>query len=136
MFSRGEIRLLGMTLILFLAGLGWRSAQARLALSPLQVDGTQLEWNTEAAVESDSAGVVALPKHSSRPAKPSKISGSLDPNLASVAQLQTLPGIGPALAVRIAEARADGPFKDPDDLLRVKGIGPAKLEKLRPHLTF
>jgi len=42
----------------------------------------------------------------------------------------------PSLIKRIAEARADGPFKNPDDLLRVKGIGPAKLEKLRPHLTF
>lgn len=125
-----------MTLILFLAGLGWRSAQARLALPPLEVGGTQLEWSSEPAIETDTAGMVALPKHAARPAKPSKISGSLDPNRASVAQLQTLPGIGPALAVRIAEARAEGPFKDADDLLRVKGIGPAKLEKLRPHLTF
>jgi len=125
-----------MTLILFLAGLGWRSAQARLSLPPLAVGGTQLDWATEPTLESDSAATLALPKHSSGPAKPSKISGSLDPNLASVAQLQTLPGIGPALAIRIAEARANGPFKDPDDLLRVKGIGPAKLEKLRPHLTF
>ena len=125
-----------MTLVLFLAGLGWRSAQARLSLAPLQVGGVPLEWSTEPAPEADSTASVAIPKRSSNPAKPSKISGSLDPNHSSVAQLQTLPGIGPALAIRIAEARDDRPFKDAEDLLRVKGIGPAKLEKLRPHLTF
>lgn len=42
--------------------------------------------------------------------------------------LETLPGIGPALAARIVAAR---PFHDVDDLLRVRGIGPATLERLR-----
>jgi competence protein ComEA len=49
-------------------------------------------------------------------------------NAADPRLLETLPGIGPALAARIVAAR---PFHDVDDLLRVRGIGPATLERLR-----
>lgn len=136
MFSRGEIRWIGTTLAIFLAGLGFRSAQARLSLSPLEVSGTALEWKQETASESESAVSVAVRKHSARTTKPAKISGTLDVNRAGAAQLQGLPGIGPALAQRIVDARTESPFREADDLLRVKGIGPAKLEKIRPHLTF
>ena len=135
MFSRGEIRLLGLTAALFLAGLGWRSAQARLALPPLETRGTPLEWTSEPAVEADSVSTIPV-KTATADHKSRKISGTLDPNRASLADLQTLPGIGPALARRIADARSDAPFRSSEDLLRVKGIGPAKLEKLRTHLTF
>lgn len=56
----------------------------------------------------------------------------LDMNRAGVEELQTLPGIGPALAQRIVESRTrDGPFQRPEDLLRVKGIGPATLNRFR-----
>ena len=56
----------------------------------------------------------------------------VDLNRAGVEKLQTLPGIGPALASRIVESRSrEGFFKSPEDLLRVSGIGPATLEKLR-----
>jgi competence ComEA-like helix-hairpin-helix protein len=61
----------------------------------------------------------------------------LDPNLASAAELEALPGIGPALARRIVEDRAaNGPFRTPDDLLRVRGIGPRLLDRIRPNLRF
>lgn len=56
----------------------------------------------------------------------------LDLNRADLEDLQTLPGIGPALAARILESRnRDGPFENPEDLLRVSGIGPVKLARLR-----
>lgn len=59
----------------------------------------------------------------------------VDPNRASAAELETLPGIGPAIAARIiAEREANGPFRSLDELLRVSGIGPATLDRLRPHL--
>jgi competence protein ComEA len=53
-------------------------------------------------------------------------------NAAGPEELMALPGIGPAIAAAIVEDRtARGPFSSVDDLLRVRGIGPAKLEALR-----
>lgn len=55
-------------------------------------------------------------------------------NSAGVSELQQLPGIGPALAQRIVETRKGGHFTSADDLLRVPGIGKAKLAKLRDYV--
>lgn len=55
-------------------------------------------------------------------------------NSASASELQQLPGIGPALAQRIVETRKGGRFTSADDLLRVPGIGKAKLAKLRDYV--
>jgi competence protein ComEA len=61
----------------------------------------------------------------------------INPNLASKADLETLPGIGPVLAQRIIDyRRAHGPFKKITDLRKVSGIGRKKLEKMQPYLTI
>ncbi len=63
-------------------------------------------------------------------------SGPLDLNTASVEQLDTLPGVGPATAAAIvAHRERNGPFTSVDGLLDVRGIGPAKLEALRDLVT-
>ena len=57
-------------------------------------------------------------------------------NTASSAELQRVPGIGPKTAERIlAMRRSVGKFHGVDDLLAVRGIGPKKLEKMKPYLT-
>ncbi|HET7106544.1 MAG TPA: helix-hairpin-helix domain-containing protein [Candidatus Acidoferrum sp.] len=57
-------------------------------------------------------------------------------NTANSADLQQVPGIGPATAQKILDTRKSyGTFKSVDDLLAIKGIGPKKLEKMRKYLT-
>lgn len=53
-------------------------------------------------------------------------------NTADLDELATLPGVGPATARAIAGAR---PFATVEDLLRVRGIGPVRLRRLRPRVT-
>lgn len=61
----------------------------------------------------------------------------IDADTAGVAELERLPGIGPALARRIvADRQTRGAFGGIAALGRVAGIGPTTLERLRPHLTF
>ena len=58
-------------------------------------------------------------------------------NTAEKQNLVKLPKIGTVTAERIIRFRDDyGPFKSFDDLLKVKGIGPKTLEKLKPQITL
>lgn len=64
---------------------------------------------------------------------PDRAAPVLDLNLATPAELERLPGIGPALAARVvAERIRRGRFRSVDDLLAVPGIGPRTLERIRP----
>ncbi|GAB4205257.1 MAG: hypothetical protein OHK0013_21000 [Sandaracinaceae bacterium] len=64
-------------------------------------------------------------------APPVHAPGPLDLNLASAAELERLPRIGPALAARIvADREENGPFLRVEELDRVQGIGPATLAAL------
>lgn len=57
-------------------------------------------------------------------------------NTASLTELESLPGIGPALAQRIIDYRvANGPFASPDDLAAVKGISARTVDKFRSKIT-
>lgn len=61
-------------------------------------------------------------------------SGAVDINTADAAALESLPGIGPSLATAIVEHRLrNGPFTSVDELIEVSGIGPVKLEQIRPR---
>jgi competence protein ComEA len=60
----------------------------------------------------------------------------VDLNHASRAELLQLPGIGPNMVQRIEEYRqAQGGFRSVEDLTRIKGFGPAILERLRPWVV-
>lgn len=61
----------------------------------------------------------------------------LDLNRAGVAELERLPGVGPAMASRIVQVRQRlGGFQELEDLREVPGIGAKRLARLRPHLTL
>jgi competence protein ComEA len=97
-----------------IAAAGGPAADAALAL----VDG--------AARLSDGASLVV--PAAGDPAGDARV----DVNTASPRLLETLPGVGPVTAARIVAAR---PFHAIDDLRRVSGIGPARLEALRRWVT-
>ena len=61
----------------------------------------------------------------------------VDLNRASAEELATLPGIGAAKAAAIVEFRtSSGAFASLEELEAVRGIGPAPVAKLRPHVTL
>ncbi|NTU67621.1 MAG: helix-hairpin-helix domain-containing protein [Chlorobiaceae bacterium] len=79
----------------------------------------------------------SAPRHQARPPK-SQFTGTVAFNRATAAQLQQLPGIGPAIAKQLIGFREEkgGKVRQFDDFLEVKGIGKKKLEVLKKHLTL
>lgn len=69
--------------------------------------------------------------------KPDQSSFPININLATAAELEALPRIGPAMAKRIIEHRSKvGSFLQLEDLRHIRGIGPATLTILKPLVTF
>ena len=113
-------------------GAGWRLVRANDAPEPSIDERAALEAQI-AAVDSARAG---RHRTGDRPS-PSGAAAIIDVDVATAAQLEVLPRVGPALAKRIVEDRAaNGPFGSLDALQRVKGIGPAMAKTLAPRVTF
>lgn len=63
--------------------------------------------------------------------------GVVNINSADLTELQRLPGVGPSTAQKIVDHRTEiGSFTSVDQLMDVKGIGPKKMEKLKPFLAL
>lgn len=114
-------------------GLGDAAIDA-LNLARVLTDGEQVYVPTEEEV---AAGVVTGAGGASGLVAGATGSGGLvNLNTATVADLDALPGIGPSTAQKIVDDRsANGPFATIDDLMRVSGIGVAKVESLRDLVT-
>jgi competence protein ComEA len=62
--------------------------------------------------------------------------GKININTGTAAELDTLPGIGPAIAQRIIDYRTEhGPFQTIEGIMNVKGIGPATFDKIKDLIT-
>ena len=71
-----------------------------------------------------------------QPVDETSANGLVNINTASEAQLETLPGVGPATAKAIVEYRdKHGDFKKISDIKKVSGIGDAKFERIRDLIT-
>lgn len=71
----------------------------------------------------------------SAPSPSAAATAPVDLNRAGRAELEALPGVGPVLAGRILERRRRRRFGRVEELLEVPGIGPARLEELRPRVA-
>lgn len=95
----------------------------------------------DARASRDATGAPDSTRGAPRVSRPAGHAGALHPGLidldrATAEELERLPGIGPSLAARIvAERERGGAFRGAADLLRVPGIGPRKLEAIRPFLA-
>jgi competence protein ComEA len=127
-----------------LALAGGETAQAHLAvvnLASLLADGQQLYIPTQLEVKASGASAWPGGPGTGGAAWVSANGGGagqgpLDINSASGKLLEQLPGIGPVLAARIVAYRAaNGRFGSVEDLLKVSGIGPAKLADVRGLVT-
>ena len=78
---------------------------------------------------------VSVQEKTNAPTAPTRV--LVNVNTADAETLETLTGVGPALAQAIVDYRAEhGAFRSAEDLLLVKGIGEAKLEGFRAEITL
>ncbi|HZT44620.1 MAG TPA: ComEA family DNA-binding protein [Gaiellaceae bacterium] len=107
-------------------GLTRKADPAGVNLAAPVADGEQLVVPARLPVEVAGAQGAPLPGAASAPAGPVQLS------VATVEQLDSLPGIGPVTAQKIVDYRtAHGAFRSVDELDEVPGIGPARVEQLR-----
>ena len=99
--------------------------------------GVEGGLGAEDALDGHLTTTAAAVEEEDRRTRPLSDGERIDPNTADVVELDRLPGVGPATAAAIIQAREGGAgFHRVDDLLAVRGIGPATLERMRPWLDL
>ncbi len=94
-------------------------------------------YRTAAAISPAVAEAPQRPRAERRASRPSMPAPLLDLDRAAAAEIEALPRIGPAIARRIVASRDSlGPFGSLAALGRVKGVGPATLERIAHLVTF
>ena len=88
-------------------------------------------------IASNSVPVFTVSSTKGSPSTPFAVSARININLASAAELDALPGIGPALAARIIAYRVqNGPFASVEELSNVKGISTRMVDVLRDLISL
>ena len=110
-----------------------RSGESAAALNPPQytISGWQPLGPGSTTASQSKAGSGAPSSGAAQGRK----GGLIDINNASQEDLESLPGIGPVTAEKIIQYRSLTPFTTVDELDNVSGIGPKKLEAIRPLVT-
>lgn len=118
-----------------IAAAGGPAAEAdvdSLNLAQPLVDGQKVWVPKKGEAPAPGAGGVSAPGGGAMPA-----GGKVNINTAGLAELDTLPGIGPSLAQRIIDYRAaHGPFRSLEDLKNVSGIGEKRFDELKDYITL
>ncbi|RNC29919.1 MAG: ComE operon protein 1 [Candidatus Dichloromethanomonas elyunquensis] len=97
-----------------------KDGQKIVVPSKLPIESGQT-GSLDAAVKSPSAGLTV----------------KININKAGVGELDSIPGIGPAIAQRIIDYRTqNGLFSSPEEIQKVSGIGPKTYEKMAPYVTI
>jgi competence ComEA-like helix-hairpin-helix protein len=85
-------------------------------------------------VSKTSESVTNSQEVSKDPSQQQQILNKLDLNTASKVQLMRLPNVGESTAQKIIEYRKETPFRQIEDLMKVKGIGEKKFQKIKPFI--
>ena len=98
-------------------------------------DGQQIRVPAKGAQNAAANGATTAKTGGS--ASSADMGGLVNINTADEKALDTLPGVGPATAQKIIEYREnEGAFQSPEDIMKVRGIGKAKYEKMKDKITI
>ncbi|HAG09856.1 MAG TPA: competence protein ComEA [Desulfotomaculum sp.] len=111
-----------------------------LNLAATLTDGQKITvFELQQTVQTGNSALFSAPAGSSQSTEmnSSTQGGLININTANQTEIETLPGIGPALAGRIIQYREEnGPYRVPEDIKNVSGIGDKRYEDIKDKITI